>query len=381
MAIISLFLCLKNENKKSGWDVLLKNVKKDKDIIRGEEHTKNYTAKVNLTQKSPLLDLLKKMSPFHWTLQLYLCTAMIYGFIQNIIMLQGCIQNSIILAGILLFVANMANIVFFFFILRGKGWALLCYFSLMLLQIPIVYLFGYNAMDSVITKAITSLAIISLMLLIRKKGVSAWSVLICDAMRMFENILTKREMREMKKWGLLEDDSAEINKTDNETIEENIKVRSEEISPKMEPLHSQKGKNQENNNEDSCFTGQSQKKGDSDKIFLKDNKLTRIYVGYAIWVFLNFAVLLISFVTSKFHCYPYIPNKDGFILPENINSTGAFFPFSTVVDYHGKYAGAVFSRPWDIACYDWTEFLVYAILPLVCLLVIMRIINSNNSNK
>ena len=78
---------------------------------------------------------------------------------------------------VLMFVLEMVNVVFFIALLNRKAWGLWGFFGMMLLQIPLNLMLGNPRIGLVAFSAGIRIALISLLLLIPKKGVTAWRVL------------------------------------------------------------------------------------------------------------------------------------------------------------------------------------------------------------
>lgn len=78
---------------------------------------------------------------------------------------------------ILMFALEMVNVVFFFAILRKKSWGLLAFFGMLILQIPLNLLLGNAHIEDVAFSAFIRIAIVSLLFLIPKNGITGWRVL------------------------------------------------------------------------------------------------------------------------------------------------------------------------------------------------------------
>jgi len=92
-------------------------------------------------------------------------------------LLTNLVVGNIVL-GIIMFVCEVANIYFLYAILQKKGWGIWALLGMLLLQIPLNLIIGCPDMESVYLSTFIRIAVFSLILLIPKKGVMAWSVLL-----------------------------------------------------------------------------------------------------------------------------------------------------------------------------------------------------------
>ena len=71
----------------------------------------------------------------------------------------------------------MVNVIFFIAILQKKSWGLLAFFGMLILQIPLNLIFGNAHVEDVAFSAFVRMAIMSLLFLIPKNGITGWRVL------------------------------------------------------------------------------------------------------------------------------------------------------------------------------------------------------------
>ena len=79
--------------------------------------------------------------------------------------------------GLIMFVMEVANCVFLYMMLQRKGWAVLAFFGMLLLQIPLNLALGNPDMSSVYFSTFLRITVFSILLLIPKNGVTGWQVL------------------------------------------------------------------------------------------------------------------------------------------------------------------------------------------------------------
>ena len=79
--------------------------------------------------------------------------------------------------GLIMFVMEVANCVFLYMMLQRKGWAVLAFFGMLLLQIPLNLALGNPDMQSVYISTFLRIIVFSVLLLIPKNGITGWQVL------------------------------------------------------------------------------------------------------------------------------------------------------------------------------------------------------------